>query len=424
MLKNLGFKKTMLALLSVQAFWLTACQTESDPLKTPRVDQYLSEQPYRLAKLEHAKSITVMTYSMQNVQGKLAQATALVYFPKTPKPKDGWRVVVWAHGTVGVGDSCAPSQQPLKENFSDLAEKLLAEGYVILAPDYEGLGTPGIHPYLNLRSEAKSMLSAVAAFKQHYGKQLNGAWMSVGQSQGGQASLGTAEYANKDPSYKGAVAAAPASSLGNIILDIAPQQLAQLEQLEIAKNVALEQRNSIKSQATLLAYAALTGIGIKAYVPNFDYQDLFESRAAAFAPLGEGSTGENGYCLQSDNPEQSLVQIYQRDIITFLKDNPSKRLQDYPGINAQAFRDNQGVQKFLENSQPGTVRIDKPVLVIQGMQDTNVPYVVTEKMVNHLKDLGSDQLELLLVEKGAHTTAIKIKQPELLNFVQSHMPAK
>ena len=48
----------------------------------------------------------------------------------------------------------------------------MAAGYVIIAPDYEGLGTPGVHPYLNLSSEAKSALAAVKAAKEHYGTQL------------------------------------------------------------------------------------------------------------------------------------------------------------------------------------------------------------------------------------------------------------
>ncbi|WP_406842908.1 hypothetical protein, partial [Acinetobacter baumannii] len=36
---------------------------------------------------------------------------------------------------------------------------------------------------------AKSALAAVKAVKEHYGAQLKGDWMSIGQSQGGHASL-------------------------------------------------------------------------------------------------------------------------------------------------------------------------------------------------------------------------------------------
>ncbi len=121
--------------------------------------------------------------------------------------------------------------------------------------------------------------------------------MSVGQSQGGQASIGTAEYANADVSYKGAVAGAPASSLGKIILEVAPAALANIEQAEGANNVPLVNRVSVDSYATLLAYAALTGVGIKAYEPRFDYRDIFQDRAKSLAEFAEGTTGENGLCL-------------------------------------------------------------------------------------------------------------------------------
>ncbi|MFX8496881.1 alpha/beta hydrolase, partial [Acinetobacter baumannii] len=77
-------------------------------------------------------------------------STALVMFPKVTQTKDGYRVVVWEHGTVGVGDSCAPSNNTINPRFKILADTLLAAVYFVIAPDYEGLGTRGIHPYLNL----------------------------------------------------------------------------------------------------------------------------------------------------------------------------------------------------------------------------------------------------------------------------------
>ncbi len=178
---------------------------------------YVSESTYSEDTLTTAASIKVMTYNMENVQGQTAKATALVMFPKVAPPTDGYRVVVWEHGTVGGGDDCAPSKNVIHPRFKILANTLLAAGYVIVAPDYEGLGTSGVHPYLNLSSAANSAIAAVKAVKEHYGTQLNGAWMSIGQSQGGHASLGTAEFANTDTTYKGAVAGAPASSLGQII---------------------------------------------------------------------------------------------------------------------------------------------------------------------------------------------------------------
>lgn len=421
-------KRSKIALaitLSVSTLFLAACNDDDDDYIAVNPDKtYISEKAYSKDSLEGASSIKVMTYNMVNVQGKTAEATALVMFPKIAQPKDGYRVVVWEHGTVGVGDSCAPSNNTINPRFKILADTLLAAGYVIVAPDYEGLGTKGIHPYLNLASEAKSALAAVKAAKDHYGTQLNGDWMSVGQSQGGQASIGTAEYANTDITYKGAVAGAPASSLGTIILDVAPNALALIEQQEIAGNVALDKRVSVDSYATLLAYAALTGVGIKAYEPRFEYRDLFQTRTKSLAEFAEGSTGENGLCLDSADPSLSLINKFKEDIIRFMTDNPDKKVMDYPGLDANSFKSNETVQKFLLASQPGTKRLDKPVYIAQGKLDTNVPYPITQMMVAGLVTLGSPNIKLDLVENATHTQAIVCKNADIYQFIQTNMPSK
>ncbi|WP_202741540.1 alpha/beta hydrolase [Acinetobacter calcoaceticus] len=421
-------KRSKIALaitLSVSTLFLAACNDDDNDFIGVNPDKtYISEKAYSKDSLEGASSIKVMTYNMVNVQGKTAEATALVMFPKATQPKDGYRVVVWEHGTVGVGDSCAPSNNTINPRFKILADTLLAAGYVIVAPDYEGLGTKGIHPYLNLDSEAKSALAAVKAAKDHYGTQLNGDWMSIGQSQGGQASIGTAEYANTDITYKGAVAGAPASSLGIIILDVAPNALALIEQQEIAGNVALDKRVSVDSYATLLAYAALTGVGIKAYEPRFEYRDIFQTRTKPLAEFAEGSTGENGLCLDSADPSLSLINKFKEDIIRFMIDNPDKKVMDYPGLDANNFKSNETVQKFLLASQPGTKRLDKPVYIAQGKLDTNVPYPITQMMVAGLVSLGSPNIKLDLVENATHTQAIVCKNADIYQFIQTNMPAK
>ena len=96
-----------------------------------------------------SSSKTLMTYLMRGVNGSETQATALVFKPKGPMPAGGWPIVAWAHGTTGVADQCAPSQQGLGGN-EFLIAKLLVAGYAVVAPDYEGLGEPGgreLHPF-------------------------------------------------------------------------------------------------------------------------------------------------------------------------------------------------------------------------------------------------------------------------------------
>lgn len=425
-------KKRILALSCLSVFMLAACNDDNNTSTSTDSSTYVSESVYAKDSLSEAASITVMTYKMQSVRNASVDATAMVLFPKTVQPADGYRVVVWEHGTLGVGDSCAPTNNVLGPRFKDpLAKSLLAAGYVIVAPDYEGLGTPGIHPYLHLESEARSAIAAVKAAQEHYGAKLNKQWMSIGQSQGGQASLGTAEFANSDANFKGAVAGAPASSLDHIIFSVAPTALAAAEQKELDAGASLTYRaenGSIGAYATLLTYAAFAAVGVKASDPSFNYREIFsDTRSQLIAEMAEGSTGENGLCLDSTDsvnaPQDSLRYRFAQDIVKFLSDNPSKKLMDYPGLDQQKFENSAQIKSFLAASQPGTKKIDKPIMIIQGTADMSVPYPVTLALYNSMKAQGSN-VELITVVGATHTQAIVDKNAEAVNFIQNYMPAR
>lgn len=403
-----GFKKTCLALVCSMSLFMTACNDDDNDSFRPQERVFLSQQSYDEDTLPEASDIQVIRYNMPNVNGERAEATAMVFYPNTPQPQDGWRVVVWEHGTVGSGDSCAPSNNQLNNNFRGLASSLLAQGYVIVAPDYEGLGTRGIHPYLNLKSAAQSAIYAVRAFKEQQGNRFNGAWVSVGQSQGGHASLATAQFADEDPNYKAAVAAAPASSLGYIISEVAPQALSAL--------VEAGQDNAAKAvYAELLAYAAYVAVGIKAYEPGFNYRNIFSSRAGIVAEKAEGTTGENGLCLGP------LITEYVQDIDDYLVNNPEKTVVDYPGL-VENFQNNSSVEKFLQNNQPATEKINVPVMIIQGTADMAVPYPVTNTLQQGLKDMGTT-VNFVEVENASHTEAIVQSRTQLLTFINTYMPS-
>lgn len=411
-------KKTLIALCCSSFLVLTACHDSNDsndanadqpPITVePEVQYYVSETSYDQDQLELADKINVMTYYMENVQHKKVKATAMVFFPKTVQPKDGWRIVVWEHPTVGNGDDCAPSGNKLDKMSTSIVSALLKAGYVVVAPDYEGLGEQGIHPYLNLSSAAMSAINAVKAVKQHYPQQINSAWMSVGHSQGGHASLGTAEYANSDPSYKGAVAGAPPSNLAEIISIYAPQKLQSL--LDQKKRA-----DAIQLYAEILTLSAYTGAGMQASNPLFRYLELFQPRSAKIAEYAAGSTGENGECLVP------LVTRFATDITKFLLLNRNKTLFDYPGLQAN-FAENPELQEFFANNLPATKPISKPVMIIQGEQDELVPFELTKRMQQTMKDNGGDVI-FVPVPEATHLNSILLKQSTLLEFIQQKMPA-
>jgi hypothetical protein len=75
-----------------------------------------------------------------------------------------WRALpAWAHGTVGIADVCAPSWAGRSEPDITYLNHWLDQGYAVVASDYQGLGTPGGHPYLTTRPEAYSVLDSVRA---------------------------------------------------------------------------------------------------------------------------------------------------------------------------------------------------------------------------------------------------------------------
>lgn len=454
--------KIALALtVAVSMLSLTACNDDdNDSSSSNQKSTFVSEANYALDTVDNTSSIKVMTYNMTNVQGKAATATALVLFPKATQPKDGYRVVVWEHGTVGAGDECAPSKNLIHPRFKILANTLMAAGYVIVAPDYEGLGTKGVHPYLNLSSAANSALTAVKAAKEHYGNQLNGQWMSIGQSQGGHASLGTAEFANTDANYKGAVAAAPASSLGTIIkiyldpalnlddngvskgVNILDEQLLQIRYALANNIINAQQADALMGQladgyAELLAYAALTSSGIKAYEPNYDLKNIFTADAGVIAEKAYGRTGDDGACLSYADPNgaNGLQEQFKAAVIEFLKD-PTHMVSQY-GIDLNKIDTDPVVQKFLNDNQPATNAtaakvIKAPVYIIQGEEDKAVLPPVTQALFENMKLQAvkyfpqakyEDGYLLDIVPKASHTQAIICRNAQAVEFIQAKMSA-
>lgn len=131
-------------------------------------------------------------YETTNVDGGLTQSTGVLVAPDGSGPPAGRDVVAWAHGTVGIDPACVPIRT--LDQIPGLAE-MLARGWVVVATDYPGLGTPGPHAYLAGDAAAAAVLDSVRAA---IGHRMAGAGRRVvvwGHSQGGHAALFTANRA-------------------------------------------------------------------------------------------------------------------------------------------------------------------------------------------------------------------------------------
>src|SRR5512132_723555 len=148
-----------------------------------------------LVPLADAKYTKLVLYSSRTPQGAKDAISGSVSVPKGKPPKGGWPVITWAHGTTGVADICAPSRDGLDPSANtgetyingDLNAWLKA-GYAVIRTDYEGLGTPGKHPYLIGTSEGRSVLDIVAAARQ-LDPNISKRYLISGHSQGGHAAL-------------------------------------------------------------------------------------------------------------------------------------------------------------------------------------------------------------------------------------------
>lgn len=132
-------------------------------------------------------------YATTTVAGVPTVATGLVATGTTPPPVGGADVVLYGHGTTGLADVCAPSRAVGAMERSTYADGFQAmrqmanSGFMIVAADYEGIGGPGLHPFVVGVSEGRSMLDAGRAARQLPGVNAGPRTAVVGVSQGGHA---------------------------------------------------------------------------------------------------------------------------------------------------------------------------------------------------------------------------------------------
>ena len=339
---------------------------------TPIAYQSAAENP------PNAAESVVMTYKMKGIKGTETQATALVFTPKTEPPVGGWPIVAWGHGTTGVIDQCAPSRMKLitttilgqERSTHDMIDSFVKEGYVVVAPDYEGLGEPSgkeIHPFLHVKSEAYSITDAVVATKNWLGDKASNKWAVTGVSQGGHAALGAAEYAARaNMDYKGAVAFAPANNL---------EMLENLKETALANQTRLNQTIGYSGLDALTAYMAA---GMKSLYPNEPvYTKIFNPPYDIPAARAEERCLVNLIAAFSDR-----IRMTERPITARLVNFSRRKKADY--------RNDPIVRQFLDkDSQPLLSVVKTPIIIYQGEADTIVYPQATDVMVEKARALNT-----------------------------------
>lgn len=145
-------------------------------------------------------------YRSQDLNGVATESTGVVIAPEDTSAERN--VISWTHGTTGTGDAACPSAQPDPARELTLyytygsqtqidygvpgLQKFIDDGYVVVATDYQGLGTPGVHQYTVNRTQAIDAVMIVHAARElsiGAGKRFG----VIGWSQGGGTAAAAVE---------------------------------------------------------------------------------------------------------------------------------------------------------------------------------------------------------------------------------------
>ncbi|MEV0948797.1 lipase family protein [Rhodococcus sp. NPDC049939] len=321
---------------------------------------------------EDVASGTYVTYWTKGAQDEPALSTGAVLLPPGEPPPGGWPVISWAHGTVGIADKCAPTVTgPIAGPY---LQSWLQQGYAIVKTDYVGLGTPGIHPYLDGPSEAHAVIDMVRAGRA-VTPSLSDRWVAIGQSQGGQAALFTASMAT---TY------APELDFRGTVATGAPSNIEKLAPLAGPSFPALPLTGST-------VFIAYTLAGLRAAHPDLNVDSYL-------SPLGRDVlSGVESLCYQDAEAQFGNLTIGQL---------LSRQLDD-PAIQA-------ALQRSLAVPVTG---YDRPLFIGQGLFDDMVPAVFTFALVSELTAAG--QNFVFRTYPDGHLGAMYASLPDTTEFVRS-----
>ncbi|MDQ1423544.1 MAG: hypothetical protein QOD72_1042, partial [Acidimicrobiaceae bacterium] len=242
--------------------------------------------------------------------------------------------------------------------------------FIIAITDYEGLGTPGVHPYLVGRSEGHSVLDSARAARVIAGPAASAKTMVFGHSQGGGAALWAAELAPTyapDDDVIGAVAGAPASELPSIgLLGSTPN----------------------------FGFLFMAAAGFKAAFPDLDLSTVFTAKGiAAVEQAGQGCTEILGV-VAGQKPSDYLT----GDIGT-----------------APGFADR------LLAETPGTIPTTVPIFMYHGEADEIVPVAASLAVLQRMCAAGGFTVERRTYPGGTHVGVIALALSDVKSWVAGRL---
>jgi acetyl esterase/lipase len=327
---------------AVDEFYTWERDIPETPGRVLRVEDYEGTAP------EGSHALRIL-YSTTRSDGSPALASAVIAYP-TDDGRDPRTVLAWQHGTTGVAQACGPSLRP--DALTELAipgiSQAISRGWVVVATDYPGQGTPGRYPYLIGEGEGRATLDAIRAVGQiPEAKASRSAWV-WGHSQGGHATLWAGQIAQR---Y-----APELELLGVAALSAASDPLVLAE--KIAGPGAHSAIGDVVTSFVLVPYVD-------------EYSDI--TLAATVHPVGQGIVETFASRCVSDG--SLLVSVLTA--MTFGLDAPLYRLDLHQGPVHS---------RLSENIADGMVPM--PLFLGQGTDDETIPIKMQRDLSNQLCAIG------------------------------------
>ncbi|MFD1812681.1 lipase family protein [Rhodococcus gannanensis] len=361
--------------------WTGSVSTgSSDIVPVPEAGDVVSAQPLtNAAVLPSAARSESISYMSENGSGNPIVVTGTVAIPAGTAPQGGWPVLSWAHGTTGIADQCAPSRDTVDGPVHDYVgavsatlDEWVKDGYVVVQTDYEGMGTPGDHTYLNARSESNAVTDIVRAAR-NLDPSIGNRWVVGGHSQGGAAAISASELA----------------------VDYAPE-LTLLGAISVAPGSGLSQTPTyIKSGnpaiAPALAFYPIILLGAAAADPAVKPEEIATAEAE---PLM--AAARNG-CIADIRAAIPSVPV-------------DKAIRPEADLGPWT--------QYLVAQEPANASPKVPVLVAQGTTDTLVTPAATDVVVKSLRDKGA-QIDLRTYEGADHRASVGASLEDAQAFAAS-----
>lgn len=360
-----------------------------------------------------------IAYVSSDVMERPTISTALVVAPTAAAPAGGRPILAWAHGTTGTAQNCGPSQvldpaQDLNQYFivggtswTDFGVPALtdfiAEGYVVVATDYQGLGGGGLHQYALAATQGRDVINSIRAAGS-MGLSGDGRKAAVfGWSQGGGATLGAAglvDYAAKPGSafdgldYVGFVALAPQ----DVAVMIPPGTLDEATAEGLLQSLA----GTFSDNVFNFTHYAMSMWATAVAFPELDLADAFTAEGVnAFNAIFEKK------CMHA-----------AADTMNFTFGESFKSFALAKPENAVAWVD------ALVKGSVAPVKPLAPVIIYWGTKDTVVPPVMGELYRKQMCGIGGNVTRVQLPGEQTHFSTPGAAEPLFVPWLADRFAGK